>query len=139
VPNQTAVLQAIQEIGLELQIVFNKGAVMVLPAGVNKASGLESALRRLGLSRHETVGIGDAQNDHSFLGRCECAVAVANAVPAIRRLAAFSTENEAGGSCRADRKLIANDLSRMHGRIKKNLVAIGLGTDGKPSPSRRTV
>ena len=35
--------------GLELQIIFNKGAVMVLPAGVNKASGLAAALARLGL------------------------------------------------------------------------------------------
>ena len=79
------------------------------------------------------MGIGDAQNDHSFLGRCECAVAVANAVPAIRRLAAFSTENEAGaGVVELIEELIANDLSRMHGRIKTNLVTIGLGTDEKP-------
>ncbi|HXT55668.1 MAG TPA: HAD-IIB family hydrolase, partial [Candidatus Eisenbacteria bacterium] len=87
-PHHIAVLQAIQETGQELQIIFNKEAVMVLPSGINKASGLEYALRKLGLSRHEAVGIGDAQNDHSFLERCECAVAVANALPSIRRLAA---------------------------------------------------
>jgi hydroxymethylpyrimidine pyrophosphatase-like HAD family hydrolase len=37
-PHQHAVLEAIRELGLELQIIFNKGAVMVLPAGVSKAS-----------------------------------------------------------------------------------------------------
>ena len=63
--------------------MFNKDAVMVLPAGVNKATGLDYALRKLGLSFHETVGIGDAENDHAFLQRCECAVAVSNAVPSI--------------------------------------------------------
>ena len=39
-PNQTTVLEAIRELGLELQIIFNKGAVMILPAGMNKAAGL---------------------------------------------------------------------------------------------------
>jgi hydroxymethylpyrimidine pyrophosphatase-like HAD family hydrolase len=131
-PHHTAVLQAIQEMGLELQIVFNKDAVMVLPAGVNKASGMDHALRKLGLSPHEAIGIGDAQNDHSFLERCECAVAVANAVPAIRELAAFTTRGEAGqGVAEVVDELIENDLSRMHGRLAKNLVPVGIGLDGK--------
>ena len=51
-PHQHAVLEAIRELGLELQIIFNKGAVMVLPAGVSKASGLEAALALLELSPH---------------------------------------------------------------------------------------
>src|SRR3954469_19960775 len=37
-PNETVVLETIRELGLELQIIFNKGAVMVLPAGVNKGT-----------------------------------------------------------------------------------------------------
>jgi hydroxymethylpyrimidine pyrophosphatase-like HAD family hydrolase/energy-coupling factor transporter ATP-binding protein EcfA2 len=132
-PHHTAVLQAIQEMGLELQIIFNKDAVMVLPAGVNKASGMDHALRKLGLSPHEAVGIGDAQNDHSFLERCECPVAVANAVPAIRKLAAFTTVGEAGqGATEVIDELIANDLSRIHGQLEKNLVPVGIGPDGQP-------
>jgi hydroxymethylpyrimidine pyrophosphatase-like HAD family hydrolase len=39
-PNETVVLKVIRELGLELQIIFNKGAVMVLPPGINKAAGL---------------------------------------------------------------------------------------------------
>ena len=68
-----AVLEAIRELGLELQIIFNKGAVMVLPSGVNKATGLAAALEELGLSPHNVVGVGDAENDHAFLRRCGCA------------------------------------------------------------------
>ena len=49
-PQQDAVLEAINDLGLELQIIFNKGAVMVLPAGINKASGLLTALRELALA-----------------------------------------------------------------------------------------
>jgi hypothetical protein len=36
--------------GLELQVTFNKGAVMLLPSGVNKATGLRRALEGLTLS-----------------------------------------------------------------------------------------
>lgn len=32
------VLDVIQEMGLELQLIFNKGSLMILPSGVNKAS-----------------------------------------------------------------------------------------------------
>ena len=49
-PHQNAVLEAIRELGLELQIIFNKGAVMVLPPACSKASGLEAALALLKLS-----------------------------------------------------------------------------------------
>jgi hydroxymethylpyrimidine pyrophosphatase-like HAD family hydrolase len=131
VPHHSAVLQVIQEMGLELQIIFNRDAVMVLPAGVNKATGMDHALRKLGLSPHEAIGIGDAQNDHSFLERCECAVAVANALPTIREVAAFTTTGEAGqGVTEVIDELIANDLSRMHGQLQRNLVAIGTGPEG---------
>jgi hydroxymethylpyrimidine pyrophosphatase-like HAD family hydrolase len=130
-PHHTAVLQAIQETGLELHVIFNRAAVLVLPTGVNKATGMEYALRKLGLSPHEVVGIGDAENDHSFLNRCECAVAVANAAPSIRRLAAFATKGEGGqGVAELIDELIADDLARTHGRLDKNLITIGTRADG---------
>ena len=50
-PHQAAVLDAIRELGVELQVIFNKGAVMVLPSGVNKATGLPSRSTKLGLRR----------------------------------------------------------------------------------------
>jgi hydroxymethylpyrimidine pyrophosphatase-like HAD family hydrolase len=125
-PYHTAVLQVIQEMGLELLIIFNREAVMVLPAGVNKATGLDYALRKLGLSFHEAVGVGDAESDHSFLECCECAVAVANAVPSIRQLAAFVTQGEAGrGVTELIDELTANDLSRMQGKLPQNRIANG--------------
>jgi HAD superfamily hydrolase (TIGR01484 family) len=84
-PHEAAVLAVIRELGLELQIIFNKGAVMVLPAGVNKASGLGVALAELDVSPHNVVAVGDAENDHAFLHACGCSAAVANALPAIRQ------------------------------------------------------
>ena len=86
-PNENIVLNTIRDLGLELQVVFNKGAVMVLPSGVNKASGLHAALDDLRLSPHSVVGIGDAENDHAFMQLCECSFAVANALPMVKERA----------------------------------------------------
>src|SRR5688572_9226144 len=58
-PHERVVLETIRDQGLELQVIFNKGAVMVLPAGVSKASGLAAGLDDLGLSPHNVVGVGD--------------------------------------------------------------------------------
>src|SRR5207248_1977094 len=83
-PYHTTALNEIKRLGLELEIIFNKGAVMVLASGVNKATGLAAALEELRLSQHNIVGVGDAENDHAFLQFCGCDVAVANALPALK-------------------------------------------------------
>jgi HAD superfamily hydrolase (TIGR01484 family) len=132
-PHQSAVLQAIQETGLELHIVFNRDAVMVLPTGVNKSTGMVYALRKLGLSPHEVLGVGDSENDHSFMSRSECSATVANAVPAILKRADFVAKGENGdGLAEIIDELIATDLSRFEGRISKNLIPIGRRADGTP-------
>lgn len=132
IPHQTAVLQAIQELGLEYHIIFNRAAVMVLPAGVNKATGIEYVLRKMGLSRHEVVGVGDSENDHSFLMRSECAATVANAVPSILRSAAIVTKNADGaGLAELIDQLIADDLSRIQGAVSRYLIPLGRLGDGE--------
>jgi hydroxymethylpyrimidine pyrophosphatase-like HAD family hydrolase len=95
-PHQATVVEVIKELGLELQVIFNKGAVMVLPSGINKASGLQAALETFGLSATTVIGVGDAENDHAFLEMCGLPVAVANAVPALKEKAALVTQHSAG-------------------------------------------
>ncbi|WP_223861654.1 HAD family hydrolase, partial [Geminicoccus harenae] len=110
-PHEHTVLAAIRELGLELQIIFNKGAVMVLPSGVNKATGLHAALERLGLSAHNVVGVGDAENDHAFLAECGVGVAVANALPSLKEAAEIVTEAPRGaGVAELAAAMVANDL-----------------------------
>src|SRR5262249_16314502 len=90
-PHQTTVLEVIRELGLELQVIFNKGAGMILPTGIKKAVGLVGALADLGLSPHNVVGVGDAENDHAFLAACECSVAVANALDTVKKEVDWTT------------------------------------------------
>ena len=114
-PFEEQALDAIRETGLELQIIFNKDAVMVLPSGTNKMTGLCSALEELKLSRHNVIAVGDAENDHAFLSNCECAVAVAIAIPSLKERADFVTRGARGsGVAELIDKLIENDASDLH-------------------------
>jgi hydroxymethylpyrimidine pyrophosphatase-like HAD family hydrolase len=140
-PHEATALEAIYELGLELQVVFNGDAVMVLPPNVNKGSGLEAALRALGLSRHEVVGIGDAANDHSFFAVCDCAVATANAIPGLKEEAAFTTAGADGeGVVELADELVADDLRRRLAGREEHQLLLGTLSDGAPwwVPPRET-
>src|SRR5437868_11395402 len=131
-PNQIAVLEAIHDLGLDLQVIFNKGAVMVLPSGINKASGLKAALNELSLSFHNVVGVGDAENDHAFLAICECGVAVANALPALKDRADFVTESARGtGVEELIDELLSNDLGDRQRYLKRHRIVLGSDESGE--------
>ena len=126
-----AVLETIRGLGLELQIIFNKGALMVLPAGVSKASGLRAALRSLGVSPHNTVGVGDAENDHAFLSMCECAAAVANAIPSLKERADLVTSSDHGsGVIELIDRILSDDLAAVSGRLGRHDIRLGNRADG---------
>jgi hydroxymethylpyrimidine pyrophosphatase-like HAD family hydrolase len=95
-PHEAAVLDAIRALGLELEVIFNKGAVMVLPTGVNKATGLRVALEELGIDPKDVAAIGDAENDHSLLAATGFGVAVANSVAALKERAQLVTSRARG-------------------------------------------
>lgn len=132
-PHQDVVFKTIHELGLELQVIFNKDAVMVLPSGVNKATGLAAALAELGLSPHNAVGVGDAENDHAFLRVCECSAAVANALPAVKDTADIVTKGKRGaGVAELIDKLIADDLSDLK-TLSRHRIPVGEGDAGAES------
>jgi hydroxymethylpyrimidine pyrophosphatase-like HAD family hydrolase len=91
-----AVVEVIGMLGLDCQIVRNRAAVMVLPAGVTKGTGLGTVLTEADLSLHNTVAVGDAENDLSLFGTAEIGAAVANAVPSVRDHADLVLEREDG-------------------------------------------
>jgi HAD superfamily hydrolase (TIGR01484 family) len=126
-PHETTVLQAIRDLGLELQIIFNKGAVMVLPTGINKATGLRAALSKLELSHHNTVGIGDAENDEAFLKLCDASAAVDNALEVVKRQVDLVMRGARGaGVIELIDMLLADDLKKLHRRPQRGIL---VGTD----------
>ncbi|MBO0734144.1 MAG: HAD family phosphatase [Methylocapsa sp.] len=111
-PQQETVLEIIQDLGLERQIILNKGAVMVLPPGIDKASGLLAALDELAVSPANAVAVGDAENDYALLEACGLGVAVANAVPRLLEAADWIAPgaNGKGVAAIADR-LVREDFA----------------------------
>jgi hydroxymethylpyrimidine pyrophosphatase-like HAD family hydrolase len=132
-PNETVVLEVIRDLGLELQVIFNKGAVMIVPASVNKASGLKIALDELGLSPRNAVAIGDAENDHALLREVEYGVAVANALPMLKRAADHVSERDSAAAVMAlVDDLIALDPGGPPPRSARRRLRVGTRADGAP-------
>jgi hydroxymethylpyrimidine pyrophosphatase-like HAD family hydrolase len=128
-----AALAAIRDTGVERTLVFNKGALMLLPGGVTKGTGLDAALTILALSPRNMVGIGDAENDHAFLAMSECAVAVADAVPALRERADHVTRAPGSrGVIEFVQEHLVNDLAALLPRLARHRIAVGETHDGEP-------
>lgn len=86
----------IRDMSLDLEMILNTDALMVLPPGVHKASGLAAALAELSIDASRVAAIGDAENDVIFLKQCGYAVAVANALPEVKAIAHHVTRGVRG-------------------------------------------
>ena len=125
-PHEVPIMEAIRDLGLEHHVIFNRESVMVLPPGINKATGLAAALEELQLSPHEVVGIGDSENDHALFQASELAVAVASAVPTLRDAADWVTVQDNGaGTAEAVLALVADDMAGQAKRSTRHLIKLG--------------
>ena len=121
-----AALAAIRETGVERSLVFNKGALMLLPGGMTKGTGLIAALDATQLSARNLAGIGDAENDHAFLSICECAAAVADAVPALRERAdVVMAAPGALGAQEFIEQHVLRDLADLAPRLARHDIKVG--------------
>jgi hydroxymethylpyrimidine pyrophosphatase-like HAD family hydrolase len=84
-PYDEPVGQVIEVLHVNLAMILNRESVMVLPRGVDKASGLQMVLDRMNIKSSDTVGIGDAENDIAFLQICGFSGAVANAIAEVKQ------------------------------------------------------
>jgi hypothetical protein len=122
----------IRRLGLECRLVYNRGELMILPPGVSKGFGLSKALGELGISYHNTIAVGDAENDHSLLGACEFGAAVANAVEGLKRHADLVLEQADGDGVAAllDRLACGDDSSLVPALWR---IQLGTSADGSPA------
>ena len=80
-------LDVLRHLEQPLVLAFNRSRLMVLPQSVSKSTGLRQALTALRISIHNTIGIGDAENDHDLLDACEVGAAVGWGSLALRAVA----------------------------------------------------
>jgi hydroxymethylpyrimidine pyrophosphatase-like HAD family hydrolase len=123
---------AIRSLGLDLQLVRNRHALMVLPAGVTKGTGVARALAALNLSMHNAIGIGDAENDHALLDACEIGIAVRNAIEPLKAHADLVLAEPNGAGVAAFlRRLARHDVLAIEPR--RHRIALGTYDDGTPA------
>jgi hydroxymethylpyrimidine pyrophosphatase-like HAD family hydrolase len=125
-PHEDTVLRIIRDLGLEMQIIFNKDAVMVLPSGINKAYGLSKALYELNLSPLNVVAVGDAENDHAFFRAAGFSAAVSNSVSMLKETADLCLNGDHGdGVIELAELIIKNDLQDYEDKIKRHKILLG--------------
>lgn len=142
-PHQHVVLELIKEMGLEHQVIFNKGAIMVLPPGINKAAGLAAALKEMKLSLLNIAAIGDAENDNTLLEHSGFSAAVSNALPSVKEKADMVTEKDHGeGVCELLKIMVSSDLMYHEEKKNRHLISIGNTAQKKPyyiNPLRKNI
>lgn len=113
---------------MDYELVTNDDTLLILPPGIDKATGMNEALRELGLSRHNLVAIGNAENDLPMLAWAEHAVVVSNAAESIKQVADRVTDGAyCDGFLELSRDLIATDLATS---VPRRRVVLGKGEDG---------
>jgi len=133
-PYDATAIEIIKEQGLELQVIYNKGSVMILPSGVNKGTGLATALAELGISAHNAVAVGDAENDHALLNLCEIGVAVANAIPTLKKRADLVTSLPNGrGVQELIGRILRDDLANVQSRRSGHQIVLGRRAESNES------
>jgi HAD superfamily hydrolase (TIGR01484 family) len=127
--NAPEVTAAIEAHAPSWAMIFNKDSVMVLAEGVDKASGLIAALPMLGLAPAQVLGVGDAENDHSFLAVCGLSAAVANALPELKAEVDLVAEGDEGaGVAWLIERLLDGGLDTLTGKrsLRASAAAAGL-------------
>ena len=111
------VLEVIEELGLKLKVILNKGALMILPTSVDKATGLTAAANAMNIALADIAGVGDAENDQVFLTLCGYSAAVGNALSFLKKQVHYVTQ-------------------ATHGAGVEELIAKLLNTDNSPTPEK---
>jgi hydroxymethylpyrimidine pyrophosphatase-like HAD family hydrolase len=127
-----AVLDAVRALEQPDILAFNRGRLMVLPPGVAKSTGLQRALFELRTSIHNTVGIGDAENDHDLLDACELGVAVGWGSAALRAIADEIVAGDGPDALAAYLGRISSTPRLAVGRAGRHRVPLGVLHNGDP-------
>jgi hydroxymethylpyrimidine pyrophosphatase-like HAD family hydrolase len=114
--DEAGVREALSATGVSLELVYNRSALMLVPQGVTKGTGVRQVIHELALSPHDVLALGDAENDLELFEACGFTGCPGDAVPMLREHAdwVFPGENGRavaaaiigpilGGELRADR------------------------------------
>lgn len=88
----------------------------LMPAGVDKAVGVAEVLERLGAGWRDTIAFGDDRNDLPLLARAGRAIAMGDALDAVKRAAdeVTASNDDDGVAHWLERHLLRSSLPHRH-------------------------
>jgi len=110
--DELRVREALAAAGVSLELIHNRGALMLLPVGISKGTGVRQVIGTLGLSFHDVLALGDAENDLPLFEVCGWTACPSNAVPAVRERADWVLSGDDGEAI-----ALALDESILPGRL----------------------
>ncbi|MGI8415495.1 MAG: HAD hydrolase family protein [Nakamurella sp.] len=139
--HDVAALHEITRLGLDSTLLRNRGQLMILPTGVSKGAGLLIALAGFGLSAHNTLAVGDAENDHSMFEIAELAAAPPNALPAVKDHAdlILQAANGQGVAALLTGQLVAGEIRPHSARRQIRIGECSDGSDAQVSTIASTI
>jgi hypothetical protein len=126
------ILDVLRTLELPLALLFNRGRLMALPVAHAKSTGLRQALRALRISVHNTVGIGDAENDHDLLDACEVGAAVEWGSAALKSVADEVVPGRGPGAVADYIIRVANQPRLSAAQMGRRRLMLGCEYDGTP-------
>lgn len=126
------VLDVLHRLRQPLVLAFNRGRLMVLPQAVAKSTGLREAMRAMRVSLHNTVAIGDAENDHDMLDACEVGVAVAWGSDALRAVADDVIEGAGPDDVAGYLQRVSQQPRLLAPQMGRRSMLLGHEADGSP-------
>ena len=99
--DEAPIREALAAAGVNRVHVYNRSALMLLPAGVSKGTGVQNALRFLGLSFHDVLAFGDAENDLPFFEVCGWRACPADGMAVLKERADWIFPGENGAAVAA--------------------------------------
>src|SRR4030095_5644049 len=96
--DEAAVREALTAADVTREIVYNRSALMLLPTGVSKGTGMQQGMRLLGLSAHDVLALGDAENALPLFEACGWCACPASADPEVQERADWIFPGENGQS-----------------------------------------
>jgi hypothetical protein len=94
--DEKAVREALGVAGVSGDLIVNRAALMLLPPGVSKGSGVAQVLHVMELSPHDVLALGDAENDLSLFEACGFSACPGDSVPSVRDRADWVLPGGAG-------------------------------------------
>jgi len=96
--DEARVRDALTSVGARLENVYNRASLMLVPPGISKGTGVRQAIQALGLSFHDVLAIGDAENDLELFEACGWTACPGDAVPDLKTRADFVFPGDNGRS-----------------------------------------